>query len=169
MNIFFQKPKRVVYFCQYYNEKGLKVDFVSLPAWQWIILADCFWTNESAHMKCIIHLCGIFWKMIFVNVRFFVNFVTSVYPFDFFLCHFTLVYRRWAKKPKRKMGTKLCLFHQPGQGWLFFCFFVFKGNFLTKLKEYIIYFFISPLNSQIKFVILLNVNHTILIMLVQRI
>ena len=29
-----QKPKRVVYFCQYYNEKGLKVDFVSLPAWQ---------------------------------------------------------------------------------------------------------------------------------------
>ena len=34
VNIFFQKPKRVVYFCQYYNEKGLKVDFVSLPAWQ---------------------------------------------------------------------------------------------------------------------------------------
>ena len=139
----------------------MKVDFVSLPAWQWIILADHFSVNESARMKCTIHLCGFFRQVIFVNVRFFVNFVNSVYQYYFFLCHFTLVYRRWAKKPKRKMGRKLCLFHQPGQVWLFFfC----QGNFLTKCKEYIIYFFISPLNSQIKFVILLTVNHTILIM-----
>ena len=90
-HIFFKKPKRVVYFCQYYNEKGLKVDFVSLPAWQWIILADCFSTNESAHMKCTIHLCCIFWKMIFVDVRFFVNFVNSVYQYYFFMSfHFGL-------------------------------------------------------------------------------
>ena len=142
----------------------MKVDFVSLPAWQWIILADHFSVNESARMKCTIHLCGFFRQVIFVNVRFFVNFVNSVYQYYFFLCHFTLVYRRWAKKPKRKMGRKLCLFHQPGQVWLFFCFFFCQGNFLTKCKEYIIYFFISPLNSQIKFVILLTVNHTILIM-----
>ena len=84
VNIFFQKPKRVVYFGQYYNEKGLKVDFVFLPAWQWIVLADFFSTNESAHMKCTLHLCGIFRQVIFVNVRFFVNFVTSVYQFYFF-------------------------------------------------------------------------------------
>ena len=59
MNIFFQKPKRVVYFCQYYNEKGLKVDFVSLPAWQWIVLADHFSVNESAHMKSLF-TCVVF-------------------------------------------------------------------------------------------------------------
>ena len=61
-----------------------------------------------------------------------------------------------------------CFINQVRVG-CFFVFFFFKGNFLTKHKEYIIYFFVSPLNSQIKFVILLTVNHTILIMLVQRI
>ena len=97
---------------------------------------DCFSTNESTHMKCTLHLCGIFRQVIFVNVRFFVNFVNSVYQFYFFLCHFTLVYRRWAKKPKRKMGTKLCLFHQPGQGWLVFCcFFFVKETFWLNIKN----------------------------------
>ena len=115
----------------------MKVDFVSLPAWQWIILADHFSVNESARMKCTIHLCGFFRQVIFVNVRFFVNFVNSVYQYYFFLCHFTLVYRRWAKKPKRKMGRKLCLFHQPGQVWLFFLFFVFfvKETFWLNIKN----------------------------------
>ena len=58
-------------------------------------------------------------------------------PVLLFLCHFTLVYRRWAKKPKRKMGRKLCLFHQPGQGWLFFWFFVFfvKETFWLNIKN----------------------------------
>ena len=106
VNIFFQKPKRVVYFGQYYNEKGLKVDFVFLPAWQWIVLADFFSTNESAHMKCTLHLCGIFRQVIFVNVRFFVNFVTSVYQFYFFLCHFTLVYRKEMSKEAKKKNVK---------------------------------------------------------------
>ena len=55
------------------TKKWLEIDFVSLPAWQWIVLADCFWTNESAYMKCTLHLCGIFWQVIFVNIRFFVN------------------------------------------------------------------------------------------------
>ena len=115
----------------------MKVDFVSLPAWQWIILADHFSVNESARMKCTIHLCGFFRQVIFVNVRFYVNFVNSVYQYYFFLCHFTLVYRRWAKKPKRKMGRKLCLFHQPGQVWLFFWFFVFfvKETFWLNIKN----------------------------------
>ena len=112
---------------------------LSLPAWQWIILADFFSTNESAHMKCTIHLCGIFRQVIFVNVRFFVNFNlwTLCTSITFFLCHFTLVYRRWAKKPKRKMERKLCLFHQPGQVWLFFWFFVFfvKETFWLNIKN----------------------------------
>ena len=57
-------------------------------------------------------------------------------PVLLFLCHFTLVYRRWAKKPKRKMERKLCLFHQPGQGWLFFCFFFFvKETFWLNIKN----------------------------------
>ena len=60
-------------------------------------------------------------------------------PVLLFLCHFTLVYRRWAKKPKRKMWRKLCLFHQPGQGWLFFVFvFVFffvKETFWLNVKN----------------------------------
>ena len=56
-------------------------------------------------------------------------------PVLLFLCHFTLVYRRWAKKPKRKMGRKLCLFHQPGQGWLFFCFFFVKETFWLNIKN----------------------------------
>ena len=145
VNIFFQKPKRVVYFCQYYNEKGLKVDFVSSPAWQWILLADLFWAKESVHMKSTIHLCGIFRQVIFVNIRFFVNFVNSVYQYYFFLCHFTLVYRRWAKKPKRKMGRKLCLFHQPGQGWL--VFFVKETFWLNvKIVSYISLF--NPLTPR---------------------
>ena len=55
------------------TKKWLEIDFVSLPAWQWILLADRFWTNESVHMKCTLHLCGIFWQVIFVNIRFFVN------------------------------------------------------------------------------------------------
>ena len=55
------------------TKKWLEIDFVSLPAWQWIVLADHFWTNESAYMKCTLHLCGIFWPVIFVNIRFFVN------------------------------------------------------------------------------------------------
>ena len=53
-------------------------------------------------------------------------------PVLLFLCHFTLVYRRWAKKPKRKMWRKLCLFHQPGQGWL--VFFV-KETFWLNIKN----------------------------------
>ena len=55
------------------TKKLLEIDFVSLPAWQWIVLADHFWTSESAYMKCTLHLCGIFWQVIFVNIRFFVN------------------------------------------------------------------------------------------------
>ena len=60
-----------------------------------------------------------------------------------------------------------CFINQVRSGCFFVFFFFCQGNFLTKCKEYIIYFFISPLNSQIKFVILIIVNHTILIMLVQ--
>ena len=66
-------------------------------------------------------------------------------PVLLFLCHFTLVYRRWAKKPKRKMGRKLCLFHQPGQGWLFF--FVKETFWLNvKIVSYISLF--NPLTPR---------------------
>ena len=65
--------------------------------------------------------------------------------------------------------SSACFINQVRAGCFFDVFFFCQGNVLTKCKEYIIYFFISPLNSQIKFVILLTVNHTILIMLVQRI
>ena len=75
-----------------------------------------------------------------------------------------------SKEAKKENGNKVVPVSSTRSGLavFLFCFF-FKGNFLTKHKEYIIHFFISPLNSQIKFVILLTVNHTILIMLVQRI
>ena len=71
-----------------------------------------------------------------------------------------------SKEAKKKNGKKVVPVSSTRSGLVgFFC----QGNFLTKHKEYIIYFFISPLNSQIKFAILLTVNHTIPIMLVQRI
>ena len=76
-----------------------------------------------------------------------------------------------SKEAKKKNGKKVVPVSSTRSGLVVFLFYFFfcQGNFLTKCKEYIIYFFISPLNSQIKFVILLTVNHTILIMLVQRI
>ena len=73
-----------------------------------------------------------------------------------------------SKEAKKKNGKKVVPVSSTRSGLVVFLFFFFcQGNFLTKCKEYIIYFFISPLNSQIKFVILIIVNHTILIMLVQ--
>ena len=52
--------------------------------------------------------------------------------------------------------------------FLFFCFFV-KETFWLNIKNISYISSFNPFNSQIKFVILLTVNHTILIMLVQRI
>ena len=97
--------------CQY-NEKWVEIDFVSLPAWQWIVLTDCFWTNESAHMKSTLHLCGIFWQVILVNIRFVMNCCVQ-------------------KIKKAKLNLPLLLFHVNSlkliryfcfQVFLFFCF-----------------------------------------------
>ena len=123
--------------------------------------------NESTHMKCTIHLCGIFRQVIFVNVRFFVNFVnfvTSVYQYYFFYVISLWFIGDEQRSQKEKWEESCACFINQVRSGCFFVFFFCQGNFLTKCKEYIIYFFISPLNSQIKFVILLTVNHTILIM-----
>ena len=52
-------------------------------------------------MKSTIHLCGIFWQVIFVNTGFFVNCCVqkikkakSNLPVLLFSCHFTLIYRK---------------------------------------------------------------------------
>ena len=136
MNIFFQKPKKLVYFCRYYNEKWLKVDFVSLPAWQWMVLADCFWTNESAHMKCTIHLCGIFWKMIFVNVRFFVNFVNSVYQYYFFYVISLWFIGDEQRSQKEKWEESFaCFINQVRAGCFFVFFFFVKETFWLNIKN----------------------------------
>ena len=135
MNIFFQKPKRVVYFCQYYNEKGLKVDFVSSPAWQWILLADLFWTKESVHMKSTIHLCDIFRQVIFVNIRFFVNFVNSVYQYYFFyvISLWFIGDEQRSQKGKWEEGC-VCFINQVRAGW-FFGFFFVKETFWLNIKN----------------------------------
>ena len=144
MNIFFQKPKKLVYFCQNYNKKMVESWFclfaclaVNSTCWfllsEWISAHEMhsslvwyFQTSDICECKILCELCEL------------------CVPVLLFLCHFTLVYRRWAKKPKRKMGRKLCLFHQPGQGWLFFCFFFVKETFWLNVKNIS---YISSFNS----------------------
>ena len=59
--------------------------------------------------------------------------------------------------------------HENPDNFCLICLFIFKHVYSCMFDQIVVIKLFEPFNSQIKFVVLLTVNHTILIMLVQRI
>ena len=69
-----QKPKQLVYFCRY-TEKWLEInlltcDVIYSAAWssRWVVFVSHFLTSQSARATSKIHLSGIYWIILLVEI-----------------------------------------------------------------------------------------------------